>query len=189
MQQAGGNDGQKILASSPCDDLGGGNLAIPAARNDDGNLGNGNGNSGVDGERLAGGTVSRAEHSVRPKTQPKTEHSVQIEPCKKPASNLVDFTAVRAKLSTQSGAVYDRQKWKRSRVKSGWMIKRLTGYTIAETEYGVSYLSVVSRKPDRTSADNSVYPLAGYFNWKSLEASGLIRKERKNDKRDKTAAG
>jgi hypothetical protein len=65
----------------------------------------------------------------------------------------------------------------------------MAGYSIAETEYGVSYLWVISRKPDRTTADNSVHALAGYFNWKALEASGLLCKERKNDKRDKAATG
>jgi hypothetical protein len=65
----------------------------------------------------------------------------------------------------------------------------MPGYSIAETEYGVSYLWVLSRKPDRTTADNSVHPLAGYFNWKALESSGLLCKERKSDKRDKTAVG
>jgi hypothetical protein len=91
-----------------------------------------------------------------------------------------------AKLSAQSTprlienkATYRKSGFKRSRIKKGWLIKRLTGYSIAETEYGVSYLWVLSRKPDRTSADNSVWPLAGYFNWKSLEASGLLRKEKK----------
>ncbi len=90
------------------------------------------------------------------------------------------------KLSSQSSsrlientATYRKSGFKRSRIKKGWLIKRLTGYSIAETEYGVSYLWVLSRKPDRTSADNSVWPLAGYFNWKSLEASGLLRKEKK----------
>lgn len=84
---------------------------------------------------------------------------------------------------------YDRKIWKRSRVRQGWLIRRMAGYSIAETEYGISYLWVLGRKPDRTSADNSVYPLAGYFNWKALEASGLLRKERRNDRRDKAATG
>ena len=90
------------------------------------------------------------------------------------------------KLSTQSSsrlientATYRKSDFKKSRIKKGWLIRRLAGYSIAETEYGVSYLWVLSRKPDRTSADNSVWPLAGYFNWKSLEQSGLLRKEKK----------
>lgn len=89
-----------------------------------------------------------------------------------------------AKLSAQintNSIVYNKSTHKRSRIKKGQLIKRLTGYSIAETEYGVSYLWVLSRKPDLTTADNSVYPLAGYFNWKSLEASGLLRKERKTN--------
>jgi hypothetical protein len=92
-------------------------------------------------------------------------------------------------LSAQLVVSFDRKTWKRSRIRPGWLIRRMPGYSIAETEYGISYLWVISRKPDRTSADNSVFPLAGYFNWKSLEASGLLRKERKHEKRDKAATG
>lgn len=91
-----------------------------------------------------------------------------------------------AKLSAQpksNAIVFNKNQWKRSRIKKGQLIKRLTGYSIAETEYGVSYLWVLSRKPDRTTADNSVYPLAGYFNWKSLEQSGLLKKEKMDAKR------
>jgi len=91
-------------------------------------------------------------------------------------------------LSAQRGMVFDKSRYKRSRKKPGFLIRRMAGYSIAETEYGVSYLWVISRKPDRTTADNSVHPLAGYFNWKALEASGLLCKERENDKRDKTGA-
>lgn len=92
-------------------------------------------------------------------------------------------TQPAAKLSAQTRPIsigYSKRTHKRSRIKKGWLIKRLTGYSIAETEYGVSYLWVLSRKPDVTTADNSVYPLAGYFNWKSLEASELLIKERKS---------
>lgn len=120
-----------------------------------------NGQSGTDGDgaRLADGSgglgkgeVGEAEHSVEPI------------------------------LSTQSQAkpiAFNKSTHKRSRIKKGWLIKRLTGYSIAETEYGVSYLWVLSRKPDRTSADNSVYGLAGYFNWESLNNQDLLRKEKK----------
>jgi hypothetical protein len=119
------------------------------------------GQSGADGDGarlddggggLGAGEVAQAEHSV----------------------GLV--------LSTQSQAKpigFNKSTHKRSRIKKGWLIKRLTGYSIAETEYGVSYLWVLSRKPDRTSADNSVYGFAGYFNWESLNNQDLLRKEKK----------
>lgn len=90
-------------------------------------------------------------------------------------------------LSAQRGIVYERSKWKRSRKRSGYLIRRMRGYSIAETEYGVSYLWVLSRKPDKTTADNSVHSLAGYFNWTALEMAGLLCKERKSDKQNKAA--
>lgn len=95
-------------------------------------------------------------------------------------SQPAESPAFVAKLSAQPAIAYKSSEWKRSRVRKGQMIKRLAGYSIAEAEYGVSYLWVLSRKPDRTTADNSVYGLAGYFNWKALEESGLLRKERKS---------
>ena len=63
--------------------------------------------------------------------------------------------------------------WKRSRFLRGYLLRRVPGYNVVETPWGVSYLGVVSRKPDRTSADKSVFGFAGYFNWESLMASGL----------------
>lgn len=119
-------------------------------------------------------------------TQRKTELSARKAPRTKAKDNLTDFTAFKARLSCQPNATYNRSTWKRSRVKPGYLIKRLKSYSPVETEYGVSYLFVLSRKPDKTSADNSVYGLAGYFNWKSLEESGLLVKERKYDRRNKT---
>lgn len=121
------------------------------------------------------------------KTTP-AEHSVRSRRCQTAKSQPVENKNNVVQLSAQRGVAYDRANWKRSRKKPGYLIRRMAGYSIAETEYGVSYLWVLSRKPDLTTADNSVYPLAGYFNWKSLKASGLLAKERKDDKRNKTAA-
>ena len=95
------------------------------------------------------------------------------------AQNVAKLSTQHTRQPIENTATYAKSGFKRSRIKKGWLIKRLTGYSIAETEYGVSFLWVLSRKPDRTSADNSVWSLAGYFNWKSLEASGLLRKEKK----------
>jgi len=138
--------------------------------------------------------AEQAEHSAEP-----TEHSAKTPRVRRlrrsvekprrqsPKSQPVENKNNVFQLSAQRGVIFDKGIWKRSGKKEGYLIRRLPGYSIAETEYGVSYLWVLSRKPDRTTADNSVHPLAGYFNWKALEASGLFCKERKNDKRDKTA--
>lgn len=92
------------------------------------------------------------------------------------------------RLSAQPFAQYDRAKWKRSRVKNGFLIRRVPGYSIAETEYGVSYLWVLARKPDRTSADKSKFGFAGYFNWQALTGTGLLCKEMKRDGKRKLAS-
>lgn len=69
--------------------------------------------------------------------------------------------------------------WKRSQKRRGWLIKRIGGYNINENLYGVTYLYVLQRHPDKTSANAELYPDAGFKNWKSLEQSGLLRKEKK----------
>lgn len=134
-----------------------------------------------------------AEHSVRPAAEysaaPLAEHSVKRAAQRTSKTQPVANKNNVVQLNTQRGVVFDKGIWKRSRKKEGYLIRRLPGYGIAETEYGISYLWVLSRKPDRTTADNSVHPGAGYFNWQSLESSGLLVKERKSDRRDKTAVG
>ena len=104
-----------------------------------------------------------------------TECSAWPKLSAQPIAQVTDLTRYKEKLTVEP---FNRSKWKRSRVRKGWLIRRYPGYNIAETEYGISYLWVLSRKPDRTSADNSAFPLAGYFNWKSLEQSGLLAKEK-----------
>jgi len=126
------------------------------------------------------------EHSAAPLKAVPAEHSVKKAPRQAPKAQTVANKNNVFQLSAQRGVIFDKGIWKRSRRKPGYLIRRMAGYSIAETEYGVSYLWVLSRKPDRTTADNSVHPLAGYFNWKALEASGLLCKERKDDKRGKT---
>lgn len=130
-----------------------------------------------------------AEHSVRPIKA--VSNSAQSKTVSRPSATTqtTEKKSNVVQLNTQRGMVFDRSQWKRSSKKNGYLIRRLKGYSIAETEYGVSYLWVISRKPDRTTADNSVAPGAGYFNWESLENTGLFVKERKSDRRDKTAIG
>jgi hypothetical protein len=139
------------------------------------------------GRDVSGAASMKTEHSAKPVKLAPAEHSGNRTRRQAPKTQPAENKNNVFQLSAQRGAVYEKSKWKRSRKKPGYLIRRMTGYSIAETEYGVSYLWVVSRKPDRTTADNSVHPLAGYFNWKALEASGLFCKERKYDKRDKTA--
>ena len=131
---------------------------------------------------------SRTEHSARPLRSASAERSARKARRQEPKAEPVENKQNVFQLSAQRGMVFDKSRYKRSRKRPGFLIRRMPGYSIAETEYGVSYLWVISRKPDRTTADNSVHPLAGYFNWKALEASGLLCKERKYDKRDKSGA-
>ncbi len=109
---------------------------------------------------LADGSAQTAEHSV---------------------STVTDFNDFkRNRLNAQSGTAdpsvepFDKKKWKRSRLRPGWLIKRLTGYQPVEDEYGCQYLGVVSRKPDRMSADRSTFPFAGFLTWESMMESDLL---------------
>lgn len=153
---------------------------------------------GTESPRLNGqpsqtGYSAKAEFDSQPKpklttqqasrltSQPKPKLTSQSQ--QNPPAEIVDLASVKARLTSQSKTEYDRSQWKKSRIKPGNLIRRREGYNLVETEYGVSYLFVVSRKPDRTSADYSVHPFAGFFNWKSLEESGLLVKEKKDGKR------
>ena len=108
----------------------------------------------------ADGSAQTAEHSV---------------------STVTDFNDFkRNRLNAQSAMAdssaesFDKKKWKRSRLRPGWLIKRLTGYQPVEDEYGCQYLGVVSRKPDRMSADRSAFPFAGFLTWESMMESDLL---------------
>jgi hypothetical protein len=114
--------------------------------------------------------TAKTKHSAKPLETAPAEHSL-----KKPRRAFTKKQPYENKdnvvqLSAQRAVVYEKSTWKRSQKKPGYLIRRMEGYSIAETEYGVSYLWVLSRMPDLTTADNSVQPLAGYFNWKSLES-------------------
>lgn len=164
--------------------------SVAEMRNDQSSNDRGFGDSvGADVGEFADIKPAQTEHSAKTLKLVSAECSAQKprrrSPRKQPTANKDNVV----QLNTQRGVVYEKPKWKRSSKRPGYLIRRMPGYSIAETEYGVSYLWVLSRKPDRTTADNSVHPLAGYFNWKALESSGLLCKERKSDKRDKTAVG
>ncbi len=126
-----------------------------------------------------------ADYSVRAKSEtPLTTQPEQPLP-----AQLFDFMTLAPKLSSQRGVLYDNKIWKRSRVKKGWLIRRIEGYSISETEYGVHYLFVISRKPDRTSGDMTQHPLAGFFNWQALQDAGRLVKEKRNEKQRGSQSG
>lgn len=105
----------------------------------------------------------------------------------KSRKNKQDIPKVSTDFSDENGEVsthFDRKKWKRSRVKKGYLIRRIKGYDISEDEYGVSYLFVVARKPSKkTSADYGVYEHAGFANWKGLIKHGDVVLETKHDRK------
>src|SRR5262249_226621 len=74
-------------------------------------------------------------------------------------------------------------QWKRSRVKKGYLIHWIEGYDPVESEYGVSYLKVIRRRPKVTSGDYSLYEHAGFLTWDALQASRRLVKERKREQR------
>lgn len=149
-----------------------GNNVDGASHRDGDNRGNnpvaGSDTGGTDIGQMAADDEAQTGRTYSARLSAQSTAPLSAQPNTQPSAQLIGATAI-----------YNKSLWKRSRVKKGWLIKRLTGYSIAETEYGVSYLWVLSRKPDKTCADNSVWSLAGYFNWKSLEASGLLRREKK----------
>lgn len=158
----------------PVRDSGGSSVADPGATD------NGLGEHQDDGDGMAVEVEADA-----PETESLDMPNLNTQRQSARVSQSYATAAFAGSLSAQFPAVaYKHSEWKKSRVKKGKLIRRLSGYSIAETEYGVSYLWVLSRKPDRTSADNSVWPMAGYFNWKSLEQSGLLRKEKKQNGRN-----
>jgi hypothetical protein len=95
------------------------------------------------------------------------------------SEKVVDLAAFKAKVTIHSSAIFEAKQWKRSRLKKGYLIARIAGYDPVESEYGVSYLKVLSRNPKKTSGDYSLYEHAGFFTWGALQAGGRLVKERK----------
>ncbi len=140
---------------------------------------------GVGGRDLADSQRPIADKSVSEiAAADKADKSVKS--ADKSVANVLDFKGFKSRrLTSQSTADFDKKHWKRSRVKPGWLIRRLTGYSIVENEYGVQYLGVVSRKPDRMSADSLTYPLAGFFTWSVMAKQSLLVEERGQNARAK----
>lgn len=68
--------------------------------------------------------------------------------------------------------IYDKKRWKLSREKPGFLIKRIVGYDITEDKYGISYLFRLPK--GRTTTDQGEH--SGYSNWLALEAAGRLKK-------------
>lgn len=127
--------------------------------------------------RAVGMDATEAIGDYSPKVQSKPA------PRQSASDKVVDLAAFRSKVTIHSGAYFEAKKWKRSRVRKGWLIARIRGYDPVESEYGVSYLKVVGRRPKRTSGDYSLYEHAGFFTWSALQAAGRFVKERKRYER------
>jgi len=135
------------------------------------------------GDYSPGPKSERSEHSPRTKGDYSPKAKSDYSPCKEPAGEVIDLAAFRAMVTSHPSAYYDKDKWKRSRVKKGYLIHRIEGYDPVESEYGVSYLKVIRRHPKVTSGDYSLYEHAGFFTWDALQASRRLVKERKREQR------
>ena len=119
---------------------------------------------------------THVDTEVSPKSVPTPTTDAKPKPSRPRKSNARILSFNPAKVSTHFATA--GTGWKKSAKRPGALIKRVQGYDIAEDEYGVSYLYVVTRTPKkRTSADFAKYEHAGFFTWKALEMSGKLRKE------------
>lgn len=112
----------------------------------------------------------------------------RISPVLKPdksGAEIIDFTAFSAQFSHLTELEYNSKKWKRSRVKPGYLVKRIPGYIIVESEYGVQYLKVLQWNPTRTSADLDLYPVAQFCNWEALTDAGRLVKEKTSERKQR----
>src|SRR5262245_1615639 len=123
------------------------------------------------------------ECSPKPQKSRSLKIKGEYSPCQIASAEVVDMAAYKAAVTIHPPAVFEDEKWKRSRVKKGFLIARVKGYDPVESEYGVHYLKVLSRHPKKTSGDCSLHEHAGFFNWEALEAAGRLVKERKRYER------
>lgn len=70
----------------------------------------------------------------------------------------------KARQNARHRLTFNSQGWKQCRHDKAKWIKRLSGYSIHENQYGVQYLFITQRNPVKTSADKSLYPNAGFGN-------------------------
>lgn len=125
----------------------------------------------------------RSEYSPKPRKSRASKVKSEYSPCETASEKIVDLAAFKATVNIHSTAVFDEDKWKRSRIKKGYLIARIEGYDVVEGEYGVHYLKVLSRNPKKTSGDYSLYEHAGFSTWRTLQASGRLVRERRRYER------
>jgi hypothetical protein len=121
---------------------------------------------------------TEGDYSPKPRKSRKPKASKPLTSREIASEQVVDLAAFKASATIHSSAVFDADKWKRSRIKKGYLIARIEGYDPVESEYGVHYLKVISRNPKKTSGDCSRYEHAGFATWKALQAVGRLVKER-----------
>jgi hypothetical protein len=128
-------------------------------------------------------SVIVSEYSPKPRKSRTLKIKSEHSPCGIASEKVVDLAAFKAAVTIHHPAIFEAEKWKRSRIKKGYLIARIKGYDPVESEYGVHYLKVLGRNPKRTSGDYSLYEHAGFFTWGALQAGGRLVKERKRYER------
>ncbi len=124
-------------------------------------------------------SVTKSEYSPKPRKSRSLKTESEHSPCEIASEKVVDLAAFKAAVNIHHSAVFEAEKWKRSRIKRGYLIARIKGYDPVESEYGVHYLKVLGRNPKRTSGDYSLYEHAGFFTWRAMQTGGRLVKERK----------
>jgi len=161
--------------------------AAMGVRDEEQNGGDDRGLDLVGGNRISAppplGELTQGEYSPEPKKSRRVNTKSEHSPREIASQKVVDLAAFKAKVTIHSSAVFETGKWKRSRVKKGWLIARIKGYDPVESEYGVHYLKVLGRRPKKTSGDYSLYEHAGFFTWDVLQAAGRLVRERKRHDR------
>jgi hypothetical protein len=103
-----------------------------------------------------------------------------------------DFTPIhtlddKENLNIQE-AHFVKKLWKRSKNRPGYLIKRIKGYYVVESPYGVSYGKPVGPDPitgkPKLSFDSKLYEHAGHVKWSALIASGRFVKESAHGRTD-----
>jgi hypothetical protein len=170
---------EEDMAGGSVGDFPGGDLQIPVGDGDSTRadlVGGGSGAASVKKE-------TKGEYSPKPRKNRSLKIKDESSPRQNANENVVDLAAFKASVTIHPPAFFDDDIWKRSRIKKGWLIKRIAGYDPVEGEYGVHYLKVISRNPKRTSGDCSRYEHAGFSTWDTLQKVGRLVKERKRYER------
>jgi hypothetical protein len=131
--------------------------------------------------------VTESEYSPKAKKNRSPKAPKPLTAREIASEKVVDMTAFKTAGDYSPPAVFDADKWKRSRVKKGYLIARISGYDVVEGEYGVHYLKVIHRDPKtgkkKTSGDYSLYEHAGFSTWQTMQKTGKLVKEKKRNER------